>query len=60
MKTFVLVLYFWTGYAGGATTAEFDDKKSCENAIVELKETPRASGKLVIAICVPKNINSDN
>lgn len=52
VTTWVLIVYFHAGYAGGATSAEFNSKQDCLQAIEVLKS--EAGWDLEDAVCVPK------
>ena len=54
IAAFALIIYFHTGYAGGATTAYFETMGACETARVEIiSRFPSNTFREIIAVCVP-------
>lgn len=51
IETFVLLMFLKTGYGGGALSAEFNSRESCEQAAEELSSKSWAS---ITYVCVPK------
>lgn len=54
-KTFILILFLKSGYAGGVTQIEYSSRKSCEDAKEQLVAVAEERWMLgIFATCVEK------
>lgn len=61
MTTAILIVFFYYGYAGGSTSAEFKDMRACSAAaaFIEQQHADKGWGKdHVFAVCVPKELDA--
>lgn len=54
IETFILILFFKSGYAGGSTSAEFYSSEACEAALERVVEEFDNLLSDVSGICVAK------
>lgn len=54
MTTFILILFFKAGYAGGSTSVEFGSREACEAALEQATEDMSGTFLGVYGTCVAK------